>query len=841
MVHFRLRNADVEQDNVKGERRYFIPRVSETKWDTAGDFIVIPFEYRPLYSQEISIYGTRNQQDKIITETMPEIYNLLNGNVRAMAALEGEHRRNDNDSASHLEHHLHQYVRRNNSDFFIHKDLSSFLNRELDFYLKNEVLNLENIVTAGQDIAEGWFQQLRLTKDVGRQIIDFLAQIESFQKALWEKRKFITDTQYCVRVGIIDEIFYPEIVKCDAQWDEWDDQLSIDLCVTSPPNGGTHLQNRRSNFLDANPTLVVDTRHFEQDFVDRLIASFENLDAITDGFIVKSDNWQALNLLSNCFHEQVNCVYIDPPYNTAASEITYKNGYKHSSWLSLMADRFRAAVSLLGETAAWVVAIDDTEMAELSCMLEGAFPTFDRNVVIVRHHPAGAGLEGTNVSSTHEYALFLTPVGAKVLRGKKKDDGVEEIGFIRTGTANSNLRIGRPNSFYAILVDPENSEIVGVEPPPPLGQKYPKGMTSAGHLRIYPVGLDETERVWRRSYKTVQACIESGEVICKNGRSIYLVKEQTGKRRPVFSTWMDKKYNAGTFGSNLLKDIFGDSGMFSYPKSIFTVRDCVDACIHETRNPLVLDYFAGSGTTGHAIINLNREDSEQRQFILVEMGDHFDTVLIPRIKKVTFSPEWKDGKPQRLATEKEAEHSPRIVKYIRLESYEDALDSIEFELTSDQMELTDTSTEYFLKYMLKWETKGSETLLNVAKLVSPFSYRLRVHVNGEKQVRAVDVAETFNFLLGLKVEERKVYADSGRRYLVYRGETRDRPGHKVAVVWRESEGWNETNFERDRDFVAQNNLSGNADSVYVNGDSAIPGAKPIEPVFKDRMFARVNN
>ena len=99
---------------------------------------------------------------------------------------------------------------------------------------------------------------------------------------------------------------------------------------------------------------------------------------------------------------------------------------------------------------------------------------------------------------------------------------------------------------------------------------------------------------------------------------------------------MDKKYNAGTFGSNLLKDIFGDGSMFSYPKSLYTVRDCVDACIHDTQDTLILDYFAGSGTTGHAIITLNREDGEQRQFILVEMGDHFDTVLLPRIKKVTF-------------------------------------------------------------------------------------------------------------------------------------------------------------------------------------------------------------
>ena len=127
--------------------------------------------------------------------------------------------------------------------------------------------------------------------------------------------------------------------------------------------------------------------------------------------------------------------------------------------------------------------------------------------------------------------------------------------------------------------------------------------------------------------------------------------------------------------------------------------------------------------------------------------------------------------------------------------------------------------------MLKWETKGSETLLNVTKLASPFSYRLRVHVNGEKQERAIDVAETFNYLLGLKTQKREVYADNGRRYLVYRGETRDRPGHKVTVVWRETEDWTEADFARDRDFVAQNNLSRNADTLYVNGDSAIPGAK----------------
>ena len=104
---------------------------------------------------------------------------------------------------------------------------------------------------------------------------------------------------------------------------------------------------------------------------------------------------------------------------------------------------------------------------------------------------------------------------------------------------------------------------------------------------------------------------------------------------------------------------------------------------------LVLDYFAGSGTTGHAVINLNREDGGRRKFILVELGDYFDTVLLPRIKKVTFTPEWKDGKPKRLATPEEAERSPRIMKVVRLESYEDALNNLEPRRTKEQQGLLD--------------------------------------------------------------------------------------------------------------------------------------------------------
>ena len=468
-------------------------------------------------------------------------------------------------------------------------------------------------------------------------------------------------------------------------------------------------------------------------------------------------------------------------------------------------------------------------------------------MVVVNHHPAGSGLEGTNVSRTHEYAIFLTPAGVKVLGGEKKTAGVEEIGFVRTGTADSNLRVGRPNSFYAVLVNPDTSEVVGAESPP-IGANYPRDKTAEGFVRIYPVSDDGTERVWRRSYKTIMSCIQRGEIVCKNSRSLYLATDQTGNRRPLFSNWTEKKYNAGAHGSNLIKAMFGDSSVFSYPKSIYTVRDCVDYCIPDLDDAIVLDYFAGSGTTGHAVINLNREDENlggaddaRRRFILVEQGEYFDSVLLPRIKKAVYAPEWAGGQPKRRATAAEAERSPRIVKYLRLESYEDALDSVDFDDRAGELALAQLGEEYLLKYLLNWETKDSPTKLKTADLATPFRYRLRGRERGKLVNRRVDLAETFNWLLGLRVKSRQVYQRDGRPYLVYRGETRAEPGKSVAVIWRETAGWTESDYAADREFIAEQQLAGDADIVYLNSGAAYSrkGSRAIEPLFKERMFAGV--
>ncbi len=833
-VHFKLKAADVEQNNIKGDKRFFLPRSKETVWSSKDQDVVIPFEYRPLEDKENIKYGTSKQQDAIIKAMLKDVPESLKTAPDALAALLAK--KHTDQAVTLLEHHLNRYTRRNTSDFFIHKNLEGFLSLELDFYLKNEVLNLDDMEVAGEGLAERWFQTMRVIRSVAGRIISFIEQIENFQKMLWEKRKFVTETQHCVRVSIIDESFHSEIATCDAQWEEWQNLFRIAEEEPTLFNLRKDRTGKRIDYLKNNPTLVLDTKHFSQDFVDRLLASFHNLDEMVDGLLIHGENFQALNLLKEKYFNHVQCTYIDPPYNTAASEIIYKNGYKDSSWLSLMANRLSTASQFLDKDAAWVIAIDDTEMVLLSQLLDSMFPRYDRNVVVVNHHAAGSGLEGTNVSSTHEYAIFMSPKGIKVLRGEKKSEEIQEISFLRTGTAESNLRTGRPNSFYAFLVDPNTSEIVGVEPPPPLDETFPTEKTKEGLTRIYPISKDGTQRVWRRSYKTINACLEKNEIICKNSRSIYLVTDQAGKRRPLFSNWTDKKYNAGEHGTNLLKKLFGNGNVFSYPKSINTVRDCIDACTHSTINATVLDYFAGSGTTGHAVINLNREDGNQRKFILVEMGQYFTTVILPRIKKVIFSPEWKDGRPERVATREEAERSSRIIKYQRIESYEDSLNNIEFDDSAGQHILK--FDDYLIQYMLQWETKRSATLLNVEKMSRPFSYKLHTHCDGETRETVADISETFNYLLGLCVQTRRVYNNEGHRYLVYTGKNRE--DSAVTVIWRETEGWEQEDYARDRDFIAGLQLTAGADEVFVNGDSLIPDAQALEPLFKSRMFAGVD-
>ena len=849
-VHFKLKVADVEQDNVKGKKRFFLPLITETKWDSNTREVTIPFEYRPLTEKEKSTYGKQNyQQDKIITAAIDAIPEQLGNALEALAALMAEKSQNsDVEPITFLEHHLRQYTKRNTSDFFIHKDLKGFLSRELDFYLKNEVLNLDEMSAINEDRLKGWFQMIQLIKSVGSQIIDFLDQIEGFQKMLWEKRKFITETRYCITVGNIDKSFHADIVACEAQWTEWKALFSIDEDESDLFNSGKNKQDRRIVFLNTHPTLVLDTKHFDQDFIDRLLASFGDLDGMTDGLLIHSENYQALNLLMEKYREQMGCIYIDPPYNTNASAILYKNDYKDSSWLAMMADRLEAGRAYLTKNRILCVAIDDEEVWRLRGLLQTFFQK-ELGIAVVYSNPQGRARKGY-FSPAHEYALFYGQIEAspgslpKTEKQRSSFPYKDELGhfmwdnLIRRPPGDN--RQDRPKLFYPIYVMEDDTIRIPKMVWDEDRQEYDiLDDAKKNESVIWPMkeeGGIQIEKRWRHGWQKVTKQIDKYRVRhLDDGSTRIEFRLYMNEKAAPKTWWSEGNYAAARFGTTVLKNILPDNN-FDFPKSFHLVSDCLRACNLST-GEIALDYFAGSGITGHAVINLNREDDGGRKFILVEMGEYFDTVLLPRIKKITFTPEWKNGKPKRMANLEEAKRSPRIIKYIRLESYEDALNNIEFDDTTEQLKLQDKIDDYLIKYMLKWETKRSQTLLNVEKLTSPFTYQLQIHVNGEIQERIADIPETFNYLLGLKVSTRKVYEDDGRCYLVYRGKTREAPGQEVAIIWRETEGWAPSDFERDRQFVAEQKLIQDVDVIYINGDSCILDAKAIEPVFKARMFA----
>lgn len=243
----------------------------------------------------------------------------------------------------------------------------------------------------------------------------------------------------------------------------------------------------------------------------------------------------------------------------------------------------------------------------------------------------------------------------------------------------------------------------------------------------------------------------------------------------------------------------------------------------------MLDFFAGSGTTAHAVINLNREDEGRRKFILIEMGGHFHTVTKPRVLKVIYSRDWRDGKPVSRVG------SSCLVKVLRLESYEDTLNNLTVTRTiqqSDLLALNDTFREqYTLRYLFERETASSASLLNLDLFENPFDYRLDVSAGGSSATSVstpVDLIETFNYLLGLRVARR--YTRDGFR--VVEGETLE--GSRTLIIWRNAR-------EQDNDalnsfFTEQGYGARGFAVVYVNGDHTLGMTRREGETWQDRMI-----
>lgn len=740
-VIFKVQDALFDKDNNKSKYKKVltlqdVEKPIEIVENSEKSSMIINFSYK---SQENITQKEINKNILTSIEELLQDSNIslnIKANIKSLVA-------NKKDKKSIIEYHLERYIAGNKYDYFIHKDLKTFLEHELDFFIKNEVIYLQDLYSASNyNHLEMQIKIASIINAIGKEIITFLSQLEEFQKSLYLKKKFIVDSNYCITLDKIDEKYYKEIIENEKQVQEWIKLFSINEMKGDLQTVG-YTNPLTIDFLKDNPYLVLDTCFFSEEFKEKIISEIENLDDNMNGLLIHGDNFQALNLLQERYKEQIQCVYIDPPYNTKNNDFNYKDKYKHSSWLSMMHDRLLKMKPLMNEKGVFFSSIDDNEVSNMKIMCDKIFSTenFIGNAARITKKSNNKGdYWAPNFDYLLTYARnkiyakeFLGGINYEAYNCTEEDGPYKGEKYQLVRLYMSTIHNQNPEQRFWIEC-PDGSKII------PPGNSFPPERPEYG------------DGIWRWTKKKFLQ--QQNKIVIKKTKSSNLLNENKEKAewniftktylKDVIENSTSKPNNfieghINQVGSHDLNDlnIFFDN---SKPKTL--IKYLMEIARVDS-DSTILDFFAGSGTTAHAVINLNREDNGKRKYILVEMGEYFESVTKARIEKVIYSSTWKDGKPI------DRKGSSHIFKYVNIESYEDTLNNIEF---SDNLDATDyLETEYLTRYKIQKETEKSKIYLLVEKFYNPFDFTLKIINNNKVENKKIDLVETFNYLIGLKV------------------------------------------------------------------------------------------
>lgn len=829
-VHFELREASTEQANNKAqagkERRFKL--VEEAFFSTHEDTLTLWFTYEPT--------DKKVKQDELLREAFERIAPIIPASFQAELLRPMPTDKQRDRTALHK--HLKDYAAKNTFDYFIHKDLGGFLGRELDFFIKNEVLLLDDVHLDDEREYARQRRMVRALKAAAKPIIEFLAQLEDFQKKLWLKKKFVVETNWCITLDRVPEELYPEISANEEQRAAWEDLFAI-----SALEGGD--KRLTVDFLKRNPYLVLDTRFFTEapqgklPLKYRLLNELSGLDKQSNGLLINSENFQALRLMQGRYRGEAKCFYIDPPYNTGEDGFIYKDSFQHSSWIALLDDRFRLIKNLLPPDGVVFTSIGEEELDNLTMLCSSVFGESNVLERTARIQKKGSD-KGDFYNPSLDYVVTCV-FDKEELSGftinlfdESKFKKIETIGD-RAGEKYEDSK-----SLYQSSLDARKNQRYYVECPDgtfaiPPGETFPEEERDGAF--VFP---RRTDGCWRWSYD--QYLLKKHLIVIRESEDTPLVTS-SGKR----SRWnvYTKRYlkdakAKGNTPVNFIQDYPNALGTeevqslgltFSYPKPSKLVRHLMSIASADTRQ-VAFDCFAGSGTTGHAVVEMNRADNVlggndgQRKYILVEMGEYFDTVTKPRMQKVVYSRTWKDGKPM------DRTGISHCFKYLRLESYEDTLNNLHLKRTPDQTGTLGLdgafAEDHLLHYLLDVEATGS--LLGAQHFADPFNVTLRITRHNETKEERVDLVETFNYLLGLVVDTQEYLSG----FVQVRGTLLT--GEKVLVVWRNTQEKDNAalnEFFRRRDFRTR---AKEFDLIYVNGDNNLQNERLDDEHWKVRMI-----
>ena len=730
------------------------------------------------------------------------------------------------ESGADIRRWLGRFMARNQSDFFIHKRLKEALSEDLDIFLKTEVLDVDQLLAGANqqtDLPKRVMKVARIVREVGGHIINFLGVLEDFQKALWEKKKLVFETRYVITLDRLER-YAPAwlaknidtIVKMQrAEWKDLGlgDYAKATACIRKTE--GDLATAATEQYLP----LPIDTKNFDAEFkwsmLEAVTAATPLEDAL-DGVAIKSDNWQALNTLQDKYRDRARSIYIDPPYNTDAGPIDYKNGYRSASWMALMDDRLKLGRRLMRDDGVLCCTIDDYEQKPLGMLLERVFGENSiAGVVSIRINPSGRP-KPSGFAVSHEYGFFvqnspdssldrLDRTAAQMKRYKESDeDGSYMWELFRKRGSNSE-RGARRTLYYPLFVSEAGIRVPRMNWDEStrswIAQEDPK----SGETLVFPIDDNQIERTWRYKHDDVN----------KKPKNFRATKDETGtwtvyyKYRPANSgvlpttMWIDSKFSATEHGTGVLKKLFKQHDAFSYPKSVFAVEESLKVSGATEDDALVIDFFAGSGTTAHAVLQMNATSDTNTRFLVVEVNKYFEAVTLPRIKKVSASLDWDGGAAQKITG------PGAFVRVQSLEQYDDTLESLDAGINEGESgELLFQDPAFALRYRLDKTSRAM--YCGVDHFSSPFGYQLkRAEGGGEARPCKVDLVESIPYLLGMDVN--RLYRES--QGVVMLG--RNRRSQSVAVFFRDCTAKDSAQW------VAGKLAQHPADRVYTNDPASL--------------------
>ncbi len=738
-------------------------------------------------------------------------------------------------------------------------------------------MRLDDIESETAPRAEEFLNRLRAIRRVATPVIEMLEQLENFQKKLWLKKKFVVETRYVMTLDRVPEELYEEIVKCDAQWEEWEELFQLSRMSDF---------ERTSPFLITHSLLPIDTANFDNQFRSKLISNWSEEILECEGLVVNADNHQALQLLKRSLQGEVDGIYIDPPYNTEGSGFLYKDKFQHSSWLSMMENLMKTSHVYLKQSGVIFGSIDEKEQTSFRAVLSNAFGSENRVEEIIRSQNTNKNQSPT-YSTTHEYIqvfardlttakklkpMFRQPKPGcieileavetisqdfpelKVIEQEVKRVKAEHIEGFKEQLAKEGLEYndetkkldpwkGVLNYKHAEyrdnrgnLVSPEEAQTVGATPwiyresDPSMPQ-----VKEDSQKEVFKDEDDPAFRFYRPKHPVTKKSVKvpkrgwvwpydrmEGQSFCflelaADDRIAWGEDENKVPQKKSFlheteTNVANSVLNDFSDGEKDLYALFGSNRVFSNPKPVNLVKTLVSH-LGRTRKT-ILDFFGGSGTTSHAAIDSYRADNSAVRHICIEAGDHLEEIVIPRLKKVAFSADWVEGQP--ISTDTGISHAFKI---IRLESYEDCMNNLSLKRTDAQSRKLDQHPEVKDDYMLRYflDVESQDSLLNTQIFHRPFDYQLDIATSsaGETVPTKVDLVETFNWLLGLKVK----HMNFPKGFVTVTGTDREEK-EQILIIWRNLDGYDAKDHEALTQFLERQQINPadtEYDAIYLNG------------------------